>query len=176
MEIKIIINESGRGSRRFGKGRGMRNWGEGRECEPRRMGEGRLGRHGRPVEMSIEGPRAEGRRRHAWGEGREGGHRLEEKVGGRVIGQLIETPDGRVRLVRRGQGTGEMGHRCETGGRRRHGRGWHRQHMIESDRSRRHDAFPASDDDREARRARRTLARSIVRALEESGYGEIRQA
>lgn len=159
MEIKIIINESGRGSRRLGKGRGMRNWGEGREGGPRHMGEGRRRRHGRPADRVNEGHRRfegrEGRGMREWGIGSESHDGGSRRMGeGRVIGFLVEQPDGRTRIVRKG----------ETGG-----RACGMRHRSVSDQA-------AGQEERQARRARRRLARHIVRALEESGYGEIDKA
>lgn len=156
MEIKIIINEgnAGRGTRHMpGEGRHRARRGDGME-------RGRFGRHGY---------RARGGHRHE-GPGRWAGHREpggESAERGRVIGKLIELPDGRVKVVRR-EG-------LETDGPRRH---WKHERREEHPRHR-HEG-PArwarrrddSDEAREARRARRRLAREIVRALEESGYNK----
>lgn len=156
MEIKIIINEgnAGRGPRHMpGEGRHRARRGDGME-------RGRFGRHGY---------RARGGHRHE-GPGRWAGHREpggESAERGRVIGKLIELPDGRVKVVRR-EG-------LETDGPRRH---WKHERREEHPRHR-HEG-PArwarrrddSDEAREARRARRRLAREIVRALEESGYNK----
>lgn len=165
MEIKIIINEAGRGS------------------------VGRRPRHGRGMPM---GQRGEGWRgghhQRDWGADRLRGPRHEEATagGGRVIGKLIETPDGRVRLVRRGMERDEQRHSCghrHQHGETRHGeqRAFGRSEAGSRDYGRRaHSRWAEGEGEegegREAHRARRRLAREIVRALEESGYGRSDQA
>ena len=156
MEIKIIINESG-------PGRG-----------PRRLGQG--GRHmGRAGWMGGE----RGHRRHAdHSQGRHGDSEMPAERG-RVIGKVVEMPDGRVKII--GRGGPEMAHRSRRHGgeerrdeERREARfsGRHYRHQDGG----RHGAPAADDEGREARRARRRLAREIVRALEESGFGEFGKA
>lgn len=157
MEIKIIINEAGpgRGPRRMGQGgrrMGRAGW-MGGEHAPRRHADHHQGRHG-DSEMPAER--------------------------GRVIGKVVEMPDGRVKII--GRGGPEMAHRS-----RRHGGEERRdEERRESRFSRRHyqghhdgghhGAPDAGDEGREARRIRRRLAREIVRALEESGFGEFGKA
>lgn len=141
MEIKIIINEAG-------TGRGMRRF----------DGEGRRSRHVR----AEAGGRHEGHRRHrhgSWGadrreersEGRMHSERESER--GRVVGKVIELPDGTIRVVRKGEPGAGPGFAC---GMRRP----------------RPEAGHADDPQREARRARRRMARAIARALDEAGYNK----
>ncbi len=86
-------------------------------------------------------------------------------------------PDGSVRVIRRPEREGD----ARRGERRWHGRreGYGKRHdrraghsHAEHSRAER----PRSDEERQAHRARRKLAREIVRALEESGYGKIDKA
>lgn len=146
MEIKIIINAAG-------TGRGKRHFMD----EGRRAGRGEGMGHGPRVRYESHRHGC----RHERGEG--------SAERGRVIGKLVELPDGRVKVVRR-EG-------METGGPRRH---WeyeqregrpHRHHEGPGHRVRRH-GRDESDETRETRRERRRLAREIVRALEAGGYNK----
>lgn len=147
MEIKIIINEAG-------TGRGMRRMG----------GEGRRSRRHAWLDREHQAHRPEGHRPE--------GHRPEGRAGeraaedGRVIAKVIEMPDGRVKIVSRGEpgtGHGPRRHRGEGQCASRHeGRSrWEGGHEQ-----------PETDENREARRARRHLAHEIARALEEAGYNK----
>lgn len=200
MEIKIIINEAGT-SRRSGKV-GFEGRGEGRRAAHRHhRPEGGERRAGGRWGCRAEGRHGEGRWSHraegGQGEGR-WGHRMSSHGEGRwgaaepqaerprVIGKVVEMPDGSVRVIRRPEREGEprgerrhrhgghrgMGHGMGHGkheGRRGHGRHGHRAEHGRAER-------PHSDEARQAQRARRQLAREIVRALEESGYGNIEKA
>lgn len=151
MEIKIIINEAGAG-----------------------RGERRMGPAGRRMHRGswMGGERA------GHGHGHHGGEMPSER--GRVIGKVVEMPDGRVKII--GRGGPEMTHNSRRHGgeerqdeERRESR-FSRRHFQGHHDGGRHGAPDAGDEGREARRARRRLAREIVRALEESGFGEFGKA
>ena len=76
-----------------------------------------------------------------------------ESQRGRVVGKVIELPDGTIRVVRKGEPGTEPGFACGM-----------RRPRPEADR--------ADDPQREARRARRRMARAIARALDEAGYNK----
>lgn len=145
MEIKIIINEAG-------TSRGMRQANEHGEG-------GRRTRRG-----AWRGRRHAG---HHPGERHEGMARRERPAErGRVIGQVVELPDGRVKIISRED--------METGrGPRRHwGEPRHEDRPSRHEGPGRWERRDQSDEDRETRRARRRLAREIVRALEAGGYNK----
>lgn len=122
MNITIIVNEGGRPRRHDPTGHGPTDHGH------RDHGHRDYGRHAETRPHRTGRPAAEGR----------------------VIGRVVEMPDGRIRVVRRGERGAEPGHFC---GRRP---GW-----AEGDRP-----TPPAGDDREARRARRRFVRRVIRAIE----------
>ena len=106
-------------------------------------------------------------RQGRWGHIPEGRreHRHDQTTHGRVIGKLIELPDGRVKVVgRRGPDSNWRGQEVGPRGEHRHeGAGCGHTHRDERGHS------PA---DHEARRARRRLIREIVTALEAAEHNK----
>ncbi len=179
MEIKIIINEGGAGRVRRGARFMDKDSRRGRKFGRRGLGGHRHGewghgrheaRHGGEAWREGEGQRHGCRRRaHVEGE-------ATAREGGRVIGKLVELPDGRIRVVkRRGEG-GRRHDRLGHDGERKHDGPRHervsRHGRRHGERLERGAGARYNEEEREARRARRRLIRQIVRAIESGEFGE----